>query len=190
MALASGFWIAVLVRFPLGAFVGAGAGWGIHWVWARRSRTEGESRSHPLLLAAGWDLLAAGMRVGLPPAVILRAVAAEFTGVTAKILYEVAALHEWGADPVSAWEPALRHPDTAELARAARRSARTGSGIAELATDVAAAARAAVKEQTGKHAERAGVWVSAPLGLCFLPAFLCLGVLPVVLGMLQRLNFS
>jgi hypothetical protein len=29
---------------------------------------------------------------------------------------------------------------------------------------------------------RAGVWVLAPLGLCFLPAFLCLGVVPLVLG--------
>jgi pilus assembly protein TadC len=29
---------------------------------------------------------------------------------------------------------------------------------------------------------RAGVWVLAPLGLCFLPAFVCLGVVPLVLG--------
>ena len=29
---------------------------------------------------------------------------------------------------------------------------------------------------------RAGVWVLAPLGVCFLPAFLCLGVVPMVLG--------
>jgi hypothetical protein len=26
------------------------------------------------------------------------------------------------------------------------------------------------------------VWVLAPLGLCFLPAFVCLGVVPLVLG--------
>lgn len=32
-------------------------------------------------------------------------------------------------------------------------------------------------------AERAGVLVTGPLGLCFLPAFLCLGVVPVVLGL-------
>jgi hypothetical protein len=29
---------------------------------------------------------------------------------------------------------------------------------------------------------RAGVWVLAPLGACFLPAFVCLGVAPLVLG--------
>ena len=29
---------------------------------------------------------------------------------------------------------------------------------------------------------RAGVWVLAPLGACFLPAFVCLGVVPLVIG--------
>ncbi|MCW2524955.1 MAG: putative type secretion system integral rane subunit, partial [Frankiales bacterium] len=31
-------------------------------------------------------------------------------------------------------------------------------------------------------AERAGVWSMVPLGLCFLPAYVCIGVVPVVLG--------
>jgi pilus assembly protein TadC len=30
--------------------------------------------------------------------------------------------------------------------------------------------------------QRAGVRVLAPLGLCFLPAFVCLGVVPLVIG--------
>ncbi|CQD23359.1 type II secretion system protein F [Mycolicibacterium conceptionense] len=32
-------------------------------------------------------------------------------------------------------------------------------------------------------AERASVLVAGPLGLCYLPAFLCLGVIPVVVGL-------
>ena len=32
---------------------------------------------------------------------------------------------------------------------------------------------------------RAGVWVLAPLGLCFLPAFLLAGVVPVVIAVLH-----
>jgi hypothetical protein len=27
-----------------------------------------------------------------------------------------------------------------------------------------------------------GIWTLLPLGLCFLPAFICLGVVPVVAG--------
>jgi pilus assembly protein TadC len=33
------------------------------------------------------------------------------------------------------------------------------------------------------RARRAAVMVTAPLGLCFLPAFLAMGVLPVVIGL-------
>jgi hypothetical protein len=32
------------------------------------------------------------------------------------------------------------------------------------------------------RAERVGVWTLLPLGLCFLPAFACIGVVPVVAG--------
>jgi pilus assembly protein TadC len=32
-------------------------------------------------------------------------------------------------------------------------------------------------------AERASVLIAAPLGLCYLPAFVCLGIVPVVAGL-------
>jgi hypothetical protein len=47
---------------------------------------------------------------------------------------------------------------------------------------LAADGRSAARAQTDAAVRRAGVWVLAPLGLCFLPAFLCLGVVPLVLG--------
>ncbi|MBB5153989.1 type II secretion system F family protein [Saccharopolyspora phatthalungensis] len=147
----------------------------------RRDRTD------PLVLAAGWDLLAAGMRAGLPVPVIVRAVADELTGAARRTLREVADHLALGSDAVTGWEPALRNPDTAELARAARRTARTGSALADVAADIAIQARAVVAEQAQARAQRATVWISVPLGLCFLPAFLCLGVLPVVVGMVHRI---
>lgn len=186
---AAGLWIGVMVGFPIGLPIATVGAWGVHracGVWLLR---RGTRRTDPLLLAAGWDLLAAGMRAGLPIAVIVRTVAEGFTGPAAKKLHEVAALHDWGADPASAWEPALNHPDTAELARAARRSVRVGSGIADMATDLATDARLRTRELVQARAERAAVWISAPLALCFLPGFLCLGVLPVIVGMVQQLHF-
>jgi pilus assembly protein TadC len=39
-----------------------------------------------------------------------------------------------------------------------------------------------------ERAERAGVALALPVGLLFLPAFFCLGVLPVVLGLAARLG--
>jgi pilus assembly protein TadC len=51
-------------------------------------------------------------------------------------------------------------------------------GLRSLAAD----ARAAARVDTEAAVRRAGVWVLAPLGACFLPAFVCLGVIPLVLG--------
>ncbi|WP_243791162.1 type II secretion system F family protein [Saccharopolyspora gloriosae] len=186
-ATAAGGVFGALVGGPVAALaVAAGVFWWLRPA-ARRVRAEPVD---PLVLAAGWDLLAAGMRAGLPPVVLVRAVAAEFTGAAGAALREVAGLLELGADPAAAWEPALRHPGTAELGRAARRTARTGSALADVATELAAESRAALADRAQARAQRAAVWVAAPLGLCFLPAFLCLGVLPVVVGMVQRLPMS
>jgi hypothetical protein len=56
-------------------------------------------------------------------------------------------------------------------------------GVADLADqhrlDAGDAARAA--------AERAAVLIAGPLGLCYLPAFLCLGIVPVVAGLAGEL---
>ncbi|GAA0510294.1 hypothetical protein GCM10011581_00140 [Saccharopolyspora subtropica] len=169
-----------------GVAFGVGGWFAARWWTARAAR--GDERADPLALAAGWDLLAAGMRAGLPVPVVVRAVAEELTGGARRALREVADHLALGSDAATGWEPALRNPDTAELARAARRTARTGSALAGVAADIADRARAAVADQAEARAQRASVWISAPLGLCFLPAFLCLGVLPVVVGMVHRLG--
>lgn len=157
---------------------------------AAKPRPRREARADPLALAAGWDLLAAGMRAGLPVPVIVRAVAVEVGGGARRTLHEVADHLDLGSDAATAWEPALRDPGTAELARAARRTARTGSALAEVAAEVAERARSRSCELAEARAQRGAVWISAPLGLCFLPAFLCLGVLPVVLGMFEQLPMN
>lgn len=186
-ATAAGGVLGAVVGGPVAALVLAA---GVFWWLRRAARRVHPDPVDPLVLAAGWDLLAAGMRAGLPPVVLVRAVAAEFSGAASAALREVAGLLELGADPAAAWEPALRHPGTAELGRAARRTARTGSALADVATELAAESRAALADRAQARAQRAAVWVAAPLGLCFLPAFLCLGVLPVVAGMVQRLPMS
>ncbi len=53
-----------------------------------------------------------------------------------------------------------------------------GAGMA-----VGAAPRRRRSAASGAAAERAGVLIAGPLGLCFLPAFVCLGIVPVVAGL-------
>ncbi|QFZ16313.1 type II secretion system F family protein [Saccharothrix syringae] len=153
-----------------------------------RTRKPKPAPPDPLAAAATWDLLAAALRAGLPVARAVHAVRSGVPPGPAERLREVGDLLALGADPVTAWSGALTHPDTAPLARAARRTARSGAALAGAAADLAAEVRAEVADRAEARAQRAAVLVAGPLALCFLPAFLCLGVLPVVLGLLNRVG--
>jgi Flp pilus assembly protein TadB len=140
----------------------------------------------PFALAASWDLFAACLRSGLPVATSVRAVVAGVPEQAVATLRRVGDLLALGADPVTAWAPALDHADTAPLARGARRTARSGAALAGVATDLAAQVRARAVDEAEARAQRAAVLIAGPLALCFLPAFVCLGVVPVVIGLASR----
>lgn len=140
----------------------------------------------PLRLAGGWDLLAACLRSGLPVPRAIRAVAPYLPGPVAGELTTVADRLALGGDPMSAWEVPESSP-LHRLARAARRSAHTGAGLAGVAEAAAAEVRAAALDAAAARGQRAGVLITGPLGLCFLPAFLALGVVPVVIGLASGL---
>jgi pilus assembly protein TadC len=169
---------------PLGLAVAVG---GRRWVRAAPRRARAPD---PLQLAGCWDLLAACLRGGLPVPAAVQAVAGQAPPRAADALGHTAELLALGADPVAAWAPALAEPLTAELARGARRSARSGAALASVAEGLATRVRAAGDDLAEARAQRAAVAVTGPLGLCFLPAFLCVGVVPVVIGLASRLMAS
>ncbi|MGW6448998.1 type II secretion system F family protein [Lentzea sp. NPDC055074] len=138
-----------------------------------------EEPDGPFERAAAWDLLAACLKAGLPVPTAIQAVGM-------RELAQVAELLRLGADPVTAWASALDRPETALLARAARRTARSGAALARQTAELAERTRAAAGDDAEARAQRAAVAVAAPLALCFLPAFLCLGVAPVVLGLADQ----
>jgi pilus assembly protein TadC len=189
-AAASGVLVGVVadsvVGWVFGALLAAGIvvlGPRLARLLAARARTAGPAGQ----LAATWDLLAACLRSGLAVPTAIRAVAEHAPeGVRATLLHtgELLAL---GADPADAWVPALAHPPTAPLARGAKRTARSGAALAEVARGLAEEVRAGLSDEAEAAAQRAAVLVTLPLGLCFLPAFLCLGVVPVVIGLASAL---
>lgn len=67
--------------------------------------------------------------------------------------------------------------------RMARRSAASGAALAQGVEDLAATLRAEASDAAGARAERAAVLIAGPLGLCYLPAFICLGIVPVIAGL-------
>ena len=147
----------------------------------------------PLAVASVFDLLAACLRAGLPMAGAARAVASGAPTVLGDSLRRAADLLALGSDAATAWELAARDAtgkpgadEVESLARMARRSARSGASLAVAIGELAEQHRGAVEDVAAARAERAGVLISGPLGLCFLPAFLCLGIVPVVIGLAGR----
>jgi Flp pilus assembly protein TadB len=171
----------------LGPLLGAAAFVGCQRLLRARARRQAAGPVDPLLLASSWDLLAACLRGGLPVPSAVAAIAAEVPGAAGGALRQTAELIALGADPVEAWTPALKHPATTRLAKGARRTARSGAALARVAENLATEVRASADDLAEARAQRAAVAVTGPLGLCFLPAFICIGVVPVVIGLATRL---
>ncbi|MFR9752607.1 type II secretion system F family protein [Nocardia sp. 004] len=148
----------------------------------------------PMALASVFDLLAACLRAGLPVAGAARAVAPEAPASFGEALRRAGDLLALGADAATAWEQVARDrtgssgaEEIESLARIIRRSARSGASLAVAVGELAEHCRATAEDVAATKAERAGVLIGGPLGLCFLPAFVCLGIVPVVAGLADRI---
>lgn len=140
----------------------------------------------PLGAASTLDVLAVCLTAGMAVSTAASATAGSAPPRLAAVLRRAADLLALGADAGVAWSaPAGRAPDTQVdgLLRLARRSAASGAALADGLAELAAQTRHDAAHAAGAAAERAGVLIAGPLGLCFLPAFVCLGIIPVVAGL-------
>lgn len=92
----------------------------------------------------------------------------------------VATALSWGVETQKAFSYA---PNTERIGSFVQVSKATGAPVAELLRQSSKHQRAANEDRVKAQAERLGVRVVIPLGLCALPAFICLGVVPVALAL-------
>jgi pilus assembly protein TadC len=138
----------------------------------------------PLAMASSLDILAACLSSGMTVAGAASAAALSAPRALAEVLSRAADLLVMGADPARAWaDPTTDHVAIAALVRLARRSAASGTALAQGVTELAEQARHDAADAATGASERASVLIAGPLGLCYLPAFLCLGIVPVVVGL-------
>lgn len=154
----------------------------------RRRRAVDDS----LAAAASLDVLAACLRSGMAVSTAVAAVAESAPATMAVALRRASDLLSLGADPATAWlspvDPMDKHLEA--FMRMARRSASSGVALARGVEDLAVQLRDEVLDGANAKAEQASVLIAGPLGLCFLPAFLCLGVLPVIAGLADEVLHS
>lgn len=151
----------------------------------RPRRAKPQAASDPLAAASSFDVLASCLRAGMAVSTAASATAPSAPAALARLLNRAADLLALGAEPATAWTS----PDGAvgkhaeALLRLARRSASSGTALAQGVTELADKSRHEAADAASAAAERASVLIAGPLGLCYLPAFVCLGIVPVVAGL-------
>jgi pilus assembly protein TadC len=181
LGVATALVLGGVLGLGMGCAAAIGAHRAIHTLEPAEVRRRRERRATELPLVL--DLLAVCLRAGMPLVGALESVAESLGGPFHGDLTRIAGLLRLGAAPATAWSTLADDADLGSVARAAGRSAESGSRLAGSFERLAAERRGAAVAAGEATARRAGVVAMAPLGLCFLPAFVCLGLVPIVLSL-------
>jgi Flp pilus assembly protein TadB len=133
-------------------------------------------------LPLGVDLLGACLEAGAAPVGALEAVGRAVGGPVGE---EFLVLHHRlaiGVDPAQAWEAVARHPQLGPLGRAVARAHDSGASVGRAVHQLSEELREGLQAEVEARARSIEVKAAAPLGVCLLPAFVLLGVVPLVAG--------
>ncbi len=180
----------VTLSGPIGWVLAAVVGVGVH-VWISRrgdrvaaARAAALRRSLPLAL----DLIAAALSSGTTVGAAVELAAQGVGQPLDRVLVEVVTALRLGAGPDEAWRGVLSEPAVQSLGRLAVRSAESGAAMASACRELSGHSRDALVVEARVAIGRAGVLCVLPLALCFLPAFVLVGIVPVVVGLLRSLS--
>lgn len=163
------------------------------WRWRRGGATRAKNQDPGVLdTALMIDLLAAILTAGAPIGGALTALADSCPPSLARGLRSVASALSLGADWDVAWNSAVARSDVqtgeilAVFSSALRFAALTGASSAGIVHTHASQLRRRRNSEAEQRAATLGVRLVVPLGLCYLPAFICFGVLPVVFALVPE----
>jgi Flp pilus assembly protein TadB len=87
-----------------------------------------------------------------------------------------------GRDPVSVWSTMAGHPQLGALGRSLERAAQSGASVADALARLSDDLRSRRRGEVDGLVRTVEVRATAPLGACLLPAFVLVGVVPLVAG--------
>lgn len=179
VGIAGALGVGLLVGGVVGIVIGVALAGVVTWLLRRSSDATDDDDLRRVVPQVA-DLLAATLSSGaaLPAAIAATADALDDDAGTA--LRRVHASLELGADVAEAWRRA--GPAFASIGTAFVRSAGSGAPLANVLTALADDTRRERRLLVEVAARSAGVKAVAPLVACFLPAFVLVGVVPVVVS--------
>lgn len=151
---------------------------------AARERRERMRAEQPVAV----HLLAESLRSGAAVGPALGIVAEALPGPCGDAFAQIARQLRLGADPATIWADLADDAELAALGRSLGRAYETGAAVAEAIESLAVEQRARARSEVEQRAKSVDVRASAPLGVCFLPAFIVLGVVPLVAGIFMSMD--
>ncbi|WP_165241314.1 type II secretion system F family protein [Corynebacterium lizhenjunii] len=137
-----------------------------------------------LVAAHDVELFSACLQAGLGPA---RAAAAVAETSTYSAWADTAALLALGVEAHQAWQPLRAVPGLGDVAALVVMSESSGAAIVTGCGRLSKHLRQQAEDLATTRAERAGVLIALPLALCFLPAFIVMGLVPIIAGLVGQM---
>ena len=185
LAVGAGLSALIVVDGPTGVLMGAGLAIGLHrWMSKQGSRDDrARLAKRALALPVALDVLAACFTVGASQHQGLDAVASSIGGSLGNDLRVVSRALSVGADTAEAWA-LVDAPDLLPLGAILSRAETSGAPVTPLLALLADQQRQRARGVAMDAARALGVRVAGPLGLCFLPAFVLIAIVPLVISLL------
>lgn len=140
-------------------------------------------------LPGALDLVVAALVVGRPPVTAFALAADATEGPLGDDLATIAARLAVAADPDAVWLGVADDPGLAAVGRAFRRASSSGMPVSDIVRGVADERRRERGARLRERSQRVGVRTAAPLGLCFLPAFFLIGIVPTIVATFSSLSW-
>lgn len=181
--------LPVVLMGAVGLVPGVVVGLALFLVLGRMTSGAGARRRRVLLasLPEACDLLAVAVEAGLAVSAAAGRVSEIIGGTLGDELARVAARVRLGVAETQAWAELGKAPGLERLATEVSRVVSSGVGLAALLRELARDARQAAAAEGQRLARRVGVRSVLPLMVCFLPAFVLLGIVPIFGGIVRVL---
>jgi pilus assembly protein TadC len=162
----------------LGPLVACGA-----WVFLGRMEPAGVRKSRQETLYAlpqALDLIQACLKTGQPLRTATQTVSQAMGPPVSGLLGSVTSAISVGMSDDQAWQVLTEDPTIGVVARDIARSTTWGTAITDVLAQHSADLRRFGSQDRLKAAKQVGVKSVMPLGICYLPAFALMGVVPVI----------
>lgn len=181
----------VLLGWPSGAAIGVALGPVAYGAVGRLESAASRERNGRIAaqLPGALDLMVATLEVGRPPAVALSLAAGATPDPLGAELDHLSSRLEVAADPIAVWSSVLADPALAPVGRAFRRAEVSGMPVAHVISGVADELRRERRATRRDDSRKVAVRTAAPLGVCFLPAFFLIGIVPTIMGAFSSFTF-